>query len=63
MKFSIYHLTFICRSFAFIIEQRVVKIKKEVLPMSDNTNGKELIEYAAEICQDINSAIVQSPQA
>lgn len=31
--------------------------------MPDNTNGKELIEYAAELCREINSATVQSPKA
>lgn len=25
------------------------------LTMPDNTNGKELIEYAAELCREINS--------
>ena len=34
-----------------------------VSDMPDNTNGKELTEYAAQLCREINSATVQTPQA
>ncbi|MBD5112897.1 MAG: hypothetical protein HDT42_10290 [Ruminococcaceae bacterium] len=28
--------------------------ESEVIPMPDNTNGKELDEYAAALCREIN---------
>lgn len=30
--------------------------ESEVIPMSDNTNGAELTEYAVEICCEINNS-------